>query len=96
LVIDPIQPWSAAGAENPILIFPPLGAAAEPDAAAVSAALAAAVEVLLEAVDDELVHALSASAVTATPASTRAVVRVRRVCRRPLAGGVPTAEAVRE
>src|SRR6478672_1011637 len=81
LVIEPIQPWSAAGAEKPILIFSPDGAAAEPDAPAVSAALAAAVGVLLEADDDELVQALSASAVTATPASTRAVVRARRECR---------------
>jgi hypothetical protein len=96
LVIDPIQPWSAAGAENPILIFSPDGAAAEPDASAESAALAAAVDVLLEAVDEELVHALSASAVTATPASTRAAVMVRRENRRLPTGGIPTAETGRE
>jgi hypothetical protein len=87
LVIDPIQPWSAAGAEKPILIFSPLGAAAEPDATAVSAALAAAVDVLLEAVDDELVQAVSASAPTVTAASARAAVLTRRY-RRVLTGGV--------
>jgi hypothetical protein len=64
------------------LIFSPLGAAAEPEAAAVSAALVAAFDVLLEAVDDELVQALSASPATATPASTRTAVLPRPGCRR--------------
>src|SRR6478609_2501249 len=88
LVIDPIQPWSAAGAEKPILIFSPLGAAAEPEAAAVSPAGAAAGDVLLAAVDDELVQAVSASAPTVTAASTRAAVIPRRGCRRVPADGM--------
>jgi hypothetical protein len=60
------------------LIFSPLGAAAEPEAAAVSPAGAAAVDVLLAAVDDELVQAVSASAPTVTAARIRVEMTARR------------------
>jgi hypothetical protein len=77
LVIPAIQPWSAAGAEKPMRIFSPDGAAADPLAepaadppAAVvpAAALAAAEEVELAELDDEFVQAVRASAPAATMA----------------------------
>jgi hypothetical protein len=79
--MEPIQPWSAAGAENQIRIFSPDAGAepapadpvAEPPAAPVVAELFAAAvpaveEVLLVELFDELVQAVSASAPTATMA----------------------------
>jgi hypothetical protein len=73
LVIAPIHPWSAAGAEKPIFIFAPVGAlaaaVATADAAADAAAVAAGAAAELVALDVLLlVHpAMSALAATMIP-----------------------------
>src|SRR6476620_1921943 len=84
LVIEPIQPWSAAGAEKPILILSPVAAAeaaaADPPPALVSAAadVAAAADVELEDELEELVHADSTRAAAPTTVMVRSIGSVRR------------------
>ena len=75
LVMAPIQPWSAAGAEKPIFIFSPVVAALAPESAlaaadtAADAAAVAAAAAELVSLDVLLpVHpAMSALAATTTP-----------------------------
>src|SRR5690349_687668 len=87
LVIEPIQPWSAAGAEKPMRIFSPEAVPpAAPDelAAAAAVVVPAALELAADVVpelDEELVQAVRARAPAAITASERRTGR-RGVVRR--------------
>ncbi|HEY5842733.1 MAG TPA: hypothetical protein VIU87_14965, partial [Mycobacterium sp.] len=81
-MIEPIQPWSAAGAEKPILIFSPVAAAEvaaadSPPALVAAAAVVAAADVVLDDELDELVHADSTNAAAPTTVMVRSIGRVR-------------------